>query len=129
RGGVQARRGSVQAPRAPRAGASQLALYRAATDDRTLAELRRHGRDTEELLRRLSALMQDLSLDLRSIVDAARRAIDQTSEQAESSIELGRLLGERIEQMDDQLSARMAALEQAPRQRGDGLEKALARRV
>src|SRR5206468_2677854 len=121
RGGVQARRGSVQAPRAPRPGASQLALYRAATDDRTLAELRRHSRDTEDLLRRMSALMQDLSLDLRSIVDAARRAIDQTSEQAESSIELGRLLGDRIEQMDAQLAARIAALEKAPQKGADTL--------
>ena len=128
---VQTLSSTVQAPSQRSGPASQLALYRAATDDRTLAELRRHGRDTEELLRRMSAMMQDLSLDLRSIVDAARRAIDQTSEQAESSIELGRLLGERIEQMDEQLSARMAALEQsqATRQRGDGIEKAVAKRV
>jgi len=61
---------------------SELALYRAATDDRAYAELRRHSGETEDLLRRMSSLMQDLSLDLRSIVDAARRAIDQTSEQA-----------------------------------------------
>ena len=122
---VQSLSGSVQAPRAPRAAASQLALYRAATDDRTLAELRRHGRDTEELLRRLSALMQDLSLDLRSIVDAARRAIDQTSEQAESSIELGRLLGERIEQMDDQLAGRIDAVDGVIAQRIDQIDAAV----
>ena len=89
------------------AAASQLALYRAATDDRTLSELRRHGTETENLLRRLAANLQDLSTDLRSIVDAARRAIDQTSEQAESSIELGRLLGERIEQMDADTTRRL----------------------
>ncbi|MBV8982267.1 MAG: hypothetical protein JO086_15295 [Acidimicrobiia bacterium] len=89
------------------ASASQLALYRAATDDRTLSELRRHGNETENLLRRLAANLQDLSTDLRSIVDAARRAIDQTSEQAESSIELGRLLGERIEQMDADTTRRL----------------------
>jgi len=104
---VQSLSSSVQATGPRAAQSSQLALYRAATDDRTYAEVRRHSKETEEHLRRVATLMQDLSLDLRSIVDAARRAIDQTSEQAESSIELGRLLGERIEQMDDQLSKRI----------------------
>ena len=95
------------------AATSQLALYRAATDDRTLSELRRHGTETENLLRRLAANLQDLSTDLRSIVDAARRAIDQTSEQAESSIELGRLLGERIEQMDTETARRLEQMDGA----------------
>ena len=104
---VQSLSSTVEGPGRGPAGSSQLALYRAATDDRTYAEVRRHSRETEEHLRRMAALMQDLSLDLRSIVDAARRAIDQTSEQAESSLELGRLLGERIEQMDEGLSARI----------------------
>jgi hypothetical protein len=122
---VQSLSGSVQAPQAPRPGASQLALYRAATDDRTLAELRRHGRDTEDLLRRMSALMQDLTLDLRSIVDAARRAIDQTSEQAESSIELGRLLGERIEQMDEELAGRLEMVDGILAQRVDQIDAAI----
>ena len=110
---VQSLSTTVQAPGARATGSSELALYRAATDDRSYAELRRHSRETEELLRRLSALMQDLSLDLRSIVDAARRAIDQTSEQAESSVELGRLLGERIEQMDKEVAARLDAVDAA----------------
>jgi chromosome segregation ATPase len=104
---VQSLSTTVQEPGQRGAASSQLALYRAATDDRAYSELRRHSHDTENLLRRLSQLMQDLSLDLRSIVDAARRAIDQTSEQAESSIDMGRLLGERIEQMDAQIAARL----------------------
>src|SRR5437588_784398 len=112
-------------PRQQRPGASQLALYRAATDDRSYAELRRHSRDTEELLRRMSSLMQDLSLDLRSIVDAARRAIDQTSEQAESSIELGRLLGERIEQLDEQVAARLDVVGDFLGQRVDQMDSAM----
>jgi regulator of replication initiation timing len=106
---VQSLSSTVADPGRPASGSSQLALYRAATDDRAYAELRRHSRDTEDMLRRLSTLLQDLSLDLRSIVDAARRAIDQTSEQAESSIELGRLLGERIEQMEKRINARLDA--------------------
>jgi methyl-accepting chemotaxis protein len=104
---------------------SQLALYRAATDDRTYAELRRHSGETEELLRRMSSLMQDLSLDLRSIVDAARRAIDQTSEQAESSIELGRLLGERIEQLDERVAARLDVVGDFLGQRVDQMDSAM----
>ena len=105
------------------AAASQLALYRAATDDRTLSELRRHGNETENLLRRLAANLQDLSTDLRSIVDAARRAIDQTSEQAESSIELGRLLGERIEQMDADTSRRLEQIDTEFSERFTKLER------
>jgi predicted nucleic acid-binding Zn-ribbon protein len=124
---VQSLSSSVQASGPRAAQSSQLALYRAATDDRSYAELRRHSRDTEELLRRLSSLMQDLSLDLRSIVDAARRAIDQTSEQVESSIELGRLLGERIEQMDDRIGARLDGVDDALAQHGD--TKAVAQRI
>src|SRR5437588_1218307 len=104
---------------------SELALYRAATDDRTYAELRRHSGETEELMRRMSSLMQDLSLDLRSIVDAARRAIDQTSEQAESSIELGRLLGERIEQLDEQVAARLDVVGEFLGQRVDQMDSAM----
>jgi hypothetical protein len=105
---------------------SELSLYRQATDNRTLAELRRHSGETEELLRRMGSLMQDLSLDLRSIVDAARRAIDQTSEQAESSVELGRLIGERIEQIDEQLGARLDVVNHALAQRVDKVNSALS---
>jgi hypothetical protein len=112
-------------PASASARTSQLALYRAATDDRTYAELRRHSGETEELLRRMSSLMQDLSLDLRSIVDAARRAIDQTSEQAESSIDLGRLLGERIEQLDEQVAARLDVVGEFLGQRVDQMDSAM----
>jgi CII-binding regulator of phage lambda lysogenization HflD len=104
---------------------SELSLYRQATDDRTLRELQRHSGETEELLRRMSTLMQDLSLDLRSIVDAARRAIDQTSEQAESSVELGRLLGDRIEQLDGQLGARLDMVDDGLTERLDQMDSAL----
>jgi hypothetical protein len=104
---------------------SELSLYRQATDDRTLRELQRHSGETEELLRRMSTLMQDLSLDLRSIVDAARRAIDQTSEQAESSVELGRLLSERIEQLDQQLGARLDQVDDAMASRLDQMDSAV----
>src|SRR5438874_8523989 len=73
----------------------------------------------------MSAMMQDLSLDLRSIVDAARRAIDQTSEQVESSIELGRLLGERIEQMDEQVAARLEVVGDVISQRVEQIDAAV----
>ncbi|MCU1450297.1 MAG: hypothetical protein JWP02_2467 [Acidimicrobiales bacterium] len=106
---------------------SELSLYRQATDDRTLRELQRHSGETEELLRRMSTLMQDLSLDLRSIVDAARRAIDQTSEQAESSVELGRLLSERIEQLDQQLGARLDLVDDAMAGRLDQMDSAVGK--
>jgi methyl-accepting chemotaxis protein len=111
---VQTLTSEMEAPAAAPAGGartSELSLYRQATDDRTLRELRRHSGETEELLRRMSGVLQDLSMDLRSIVDAARRAIDQTSEQADSSIELGRLLGERIEQLDEEVGARIGVLD------------------
>src|SRR5205823_3697251 len=61
---VQSLSSSVQGEGRGPSGSSQLALYRAATDDRTYAEVRRHSRETEEHLRRMAALMQDLSLDL-----------------------------------------------------------------
>src|SRR5207244_638413 len=83
-----------------------LTLYRQASEERTLAEVRRHSRESEDQLKRMSENIKDLSKDLRSIVEAARRAIDQTSEQADSSVELGRLLGERMEQLDEQVAAR-----------------------
>src|SRR5205807_4489469 len=102
-----------------------LALYRQASEERTLAEVRRHSRETEDVLKRMSTNMQELSHDLRSIVDAARRAIDQTSEQAQSSVELGRLLGERIEQLDEQVVAKIDVVDEALAERLDAMDSAV----
>jgi hypothetical protein len=117
------------APEVPVRGAVDLQLYHQAQEQRTLAELRRHALETEESLRRITGVVQDLSIDLRSIVDAARRAIDQTSEQAESSVELGRLLGRRLEQLDDQVHSRLDDLDEQVHGRLDQLDKDLTRRL
>src|SRR5205807_2480868 len=95
----------------PLRGAVDLQSYHQAQEQRTLAEVRRHALATEESLQRIGGVIQDLSLDLRSIVDAARRAIDQTSDQAESSVELARLMGRRIDQLDEDLERRLDRLE------------------
>jgi len=115
----------------PHAGMSPLDLtrYRQASEERTLAEVRRHSRETEDLLQRMSGNMQDLSTDLRGIVDAARLAIDQTSEQAESSIELGRLLGGRLEQLDEQVGARFDQIDEDLAARIDLVEGKVEKRV
>ena len=116
-------------PEVPVRGAVDLQLYHQAQEQRTLAELRRHAVETEESLRRITGVVQELSIDLRSIVDAARRAIDQTSEQAESSVELGRLLGRRLEQLDDQVHSRLDDLDEQVHGRLDELDKDLTRRL
>jgi hypothetical protein len=127
---VTAAQAPVQVPPdVPVRGAVDLQLYHQAQEQRTLAELRRHALETEESLRRITGVVQDLSIDLRSIVDAARRAIDQTSEQAESSVELGRLLGRRLEQLDDQVHSRLDDLDEQVHGRLDQLDKDLTRRL